>query len=125
MRRGPAIPLHFTRRAYLSALLACPVALGQSKKGEMLPAEVRRYSDPTTELEVIRLTDPAFASALPAEYSRAIAHGNLFLLYASNRGGSLQAFRADLKTGQARQLTDAEGLDGASLTMTPDNRAYC
>jgi oligogalacturonide lyase len=115
-----------TRRAFLaSSLFAAAAARGQSRKGETIASDLRRYADPSTELEVIRLTDPAYTSTLPAEYNRAIAHGNAFLLFASDREGSLQAFRMDLKNGQTRQLTDAEGLDGASLTMTPDNRSFC
>jgi oligogalacturonide lyase len=31
----------------------------------------------------------------------------------------------DLKTAQMKQLTDAEALDGSSLTLTPDNRSFC
>jgi oligogalacturonide lyase len=31
----------------------------------------------------------------------------------------------DLKTGETRLLTDAEHLDGSSLTLLPDNRSFC
>ena len=40
---------------------------------------------------------------------------NVFLLFSSDRTGSPQAFRMDLKTGQSRQLTSAEELDSSSL----------
>ena len=33
------------------------------------------------------------------------------MLCASNRGGSLQGFRLDLKSGEMKQMTQAEGLD--------------
>lgn len=114
-----------TRRKCLAALLAAPAALAQGKKGESFAPELRNYADPATELPVIRLTDPGCSSTLPAEYSRAVAHGNAFLLFASDRPGIPQAFGMDIKTGESRQLTEAEDLDSSSLTLTPDNRSFC
>ena len=114
----------FTRRTWLGSLLAAPLAHAQSRKGATFPSDGRRYSDPTTEFDVIRLTDPAFSSTLSAFYNRDIARSTGSLLFCCDRSGSPQAFRMDLKNGQTRQLTDAEGLDGLSLTMTPDNRAF-
>lgn len=114
----------FTRRSLLAAGLGIPLA-GQSEKGTNFPAVSQRYSDPATEFEVFRLTDPAYSSTLPAYYNRAITRNSGALLFCSDRGGSLQAFRMDLKTAQTRQLTDAEELDGSSLTLTPDNRSFC
>lgn len=114
----------FTRRSLLAAGLALPLA-GQSKKGAEFPAESRRYADPSTELDVFRLTDPEHTSTLPAYYNRAITRNSGALLFCSDRGGSPQAFRMDLKTAQIRQLTDADALDGSSLTLTPDNRSFC
>jgi oligogalacturonide lyase len=118
----PARP--FTRRSLLAAGLALPLA-GQSRKGVEFPAESRRYADPSTEFEVFRLTDPEHSSTLPAYYNRAITRNSGALLFCSDRSGSPQAFRMDLKTAQMRQLTDAEALDDSSLTLTPDNRSFC
>jgi oligogalacturonide lyase len=87
------------------------------------PSEIERYSDPTTELDVYRLTDPAHESTLPAFYSRAVARNSASLLFSSDRTGSPQGFRMDLKSGEIHQLTEVEGLDPASLTFTPDNRS--
>jgi oligogalacturonide lyase len=114
----------FTRRSLLAAGLALPLA-GQSRKGAEFPAESRRYADPATEIEVFRLTDPEYSSTLPAYYNRALTRNSGAMLFCSDRGGSPQAFRMDLKTAQMRQLTDAEALDGSSLTLTPDNRSFC
>ncbi len=47
------------------------------------------------------------------------------MLYASDRGGTVQAYRMDLKPGQSRGLTDAKNLEPWSLTMTPDERNFC
>ncbi len=114
-----------TRRRCLLSLLASPVALAAATKGENFSADAHHYPDPTTEFDVIRLTDPAFSSILPAYYNRAIARNSGWMIFCSDRSGSAQAFRMDLKTGQTRQLTEAENLDCISLTLTPDNRSFC
>jgi oligogalacturonide lyase len=114
-----------TRRSFLATVCAALPAFAQEKKGESFPAASHHYSDPTTELDVIRLTDPAYSSTLPAYYNRTIARNSGFLLFCCDRGGSPQACRIDLKTAQQRQLTEAHDLDGSSLTLTPDNRSFC
>jgi len=118
-----------TRRSFLATVCAAAfaqrAAFAQNKKGESIAAASHHYSDPTTELDVIRLTDPAYSSALPAYYNRTIARNSGFLLFCCDRSGSPQAFRIDLKTAQTRQLTDAQDLDGSSITLTPDNRSFC
>ena len=114
-----------SRRRCLFTLLASPAALTANSKGENFTAEARRYSDPTTEFDVIRLTDPAYSSTLPAYYNRAIARSSAWMIFCCDRTGSPQAFRMDLKTGHMRQLTGVEDLDGLSLTLTPDNRSFC
>ncbi len=110
-----------TRRAFLATALP----LFAAQKGADFPSEWRRYADPATEFVVYRLTDPAFASGLPAYNQRAFARRGNFLLFWSGRSGTTQAFRMDLKTGEARQLTDAAALDPASITLMPDERAFC
>jgi len=89
--------------------------------GAVFPSEQKRYPDPATELEVLRLTDPEHTSFLPRH--AASRRGN-FLLYANDRSGSMQVCRMDLKTGESRQLTEAEALDAASLTLLPDDRGF-
>ena len=49
------------------------------------PPEWKRYPDPTTEFEVLRLTDPGNSSRLPAYYQRAISKDGDSLLYSSDR----------------------------------------
>jgi len=97
----------------------------QQKKNGSFPADVKRYEDPTTELEVYRLSDPAYSSTLPAYYSRSIAHNGASMLFCCDRGGTPQVLRMDLKTGETKELTDAQDLDGSSITLTPDNRSFC
>jgi len=90
-------------------------------KGAAFPSDWRRYVDASTELEVYRLTDPVYASALPAYYNRAVARSRRFLLYSCDRTGSRQAYSMDLEKGAARLLTDAADLDGYSLALLPNN----
>jgi len=112
----------WSRRSFLFSVTAARLA-AQASRLPTFPGEIRRYQDPTTELDVYRLTDPDRAAILPAYYNRALARNSTSLLFAGNRGGTLQAFRMDLKTGETRQLTEAGDLDAASLTLTPDSRS--
>jgi len=114
-----------SRRSFLVSGIAAAGLAAEGPKGTSYPSAWHRYSDALTELEVFRLTDPAYSSVLPAHYNRAISKNSGFLLYGCDRGGSTQAFRMDLKSGATRQLTEAENLDAASLTLTPDNRQFC
>jgi oligogalacturonide lyase len=98
---------------------------GQTEKSKALPSEWRRYSDPATEFEVYRLTDPAHSSRLTAYYNRTLAHRSAFLLFSSDRTGTRQAFRMDLKSGECKQLTQSQDLDSGSLTLLPDDRGFC
>jgi len=93
-------------------------------KGQTYPSEAKRYADEATENYVVRLTDPAHQSWLPAYYGRAISRRSDFLLYSSDRSGALQACRLDLKSGQSRALTSAPDLVTGSLTLTPDEREF-
>jgi oligogalacturonide lyase len=94
-------------------------------KGTVLPSVVSRYADPSTEFPVFRLTDPEHTSALPPHYARAISRKGNFLLYSCDASGSMQAYRLDLKTGQARLLTDAENFNPACFTLLDDERSFC
>jgi oligogalacturonide lyase len=115
---------NFSRRGFLFATVAAAPLAAQPKKTSF-PPEVKRYEDPTTELDVFRLTSPEHSSTLPAYYNRAIAHNNASMIFCCDRSGTPQAHRMDLKTGETRELTDAQDLDGSSLTLTPDNRWFC
>jgi oligogalacturonide lyase len=113
-----------TRRGFLGAL-ASSALKAELEKGKSFPPEWKRYPDPATEFDVYRLTDPAFSSYLPAYYNRAISRHNAFLLYCSDRTGSNQVFRMDLKLGELREVTQAKELDAASVALLPDDRGFC
>jgi Tol biopolymer transport system component len=122
---GTPVP-RWTRRTFLLSGAAAWGLDGQpSAKGTIFDRDWRRYSDPTTEFEVLRLTNPEYTSQMPAYYTRPVARHNGFLLFSCDRTGSLQVFRMDLKTGQTRQLTNATELDAGSVALMPDDRAFC
>ncbi len=98
--------------------------------GRLSRPEWRRYPDPATELDVLRLTDPAFSSGMTASHLRQFTRHGDSLLYWSERyeadpaAGARQAFLLDLKGGGSRQLTEAAALDPASLALSADDRSY-
>jgi oligogalacturonide lyase len=116
--------LFLSRRVFLSSIAASGACLA-TDKGQTLPSEIKRYADAATEFTVYRLTDPAHQSWLPACYGRTISRRGNFLIHASDRTGTVQAYRLDFKTGQSRLLTDARNLMRDSLTMTSDERSFC
>jgi oligogalacturonide lyase len=118
-----------TRRWLLSAApAACAAALtgrANADKNKPVPSGFFRYKDPSTEFQVLRLTDPGFTSLLPAHYGRAASRKGAFLLYGSSMSGRMEAFRMEAKNGVSHQLTEEEGLDPASLTLAADERSFC
>lgn len=115
----------WTRRTFLASGLAAAGFAAEGRKGAMFPSEVHRYADPTTELDVYRLTDPSYTSVLPAWHNRAIARNSNWMVFACDRAGAPQVYRMDFKSGETRQLTEVEDLDTRSITLTPDNRSFC
>jgi oligogalacturonide lyase len=113
-----------TRRSLLLAGIAAPRLLAQ-QRGEAFPSDAGRYSDPLTELDVYRLTKPDYSTTMTAWYNRGIARNSGWMLCCCDRGGSPQAFRLELKTGDMKELTQTAELDGSTLTLTPDNRSFC
>jgi oligogalacturonide lyase len=114
-----------SRRWFLMSIpAAAAFATEMGGKGRNFPSAVTRYADASTEFPVVRLTDPAHTSILPASFQHPISKRN-FMLYASDMTGRFEAFRMDLKNGQSRQLTDAENLNPASLALLPDDRGIC
>jgi oligogalacturonide lyase len=113
-----------TRRTFVFAGAAA-AGLRAATKGAAFPSEETRYPDPLTSIDVYRLTDPQHSTTMTAYYNRGISRNNSWMLCCSDRGGAPQAFRLELKSGEAKQLTDASTLDGTTLTLLPDNRAFC
>ena len=117
-----------SRRVFLAAIPGV-CAAATAGKGSLLPSSIFRYSDPTTEFPVFRLTDPAHSTVLPPHNARALSRKGNFLLCASDTASgaasSMQAYRLDLKKGEARLLTDAEQFDPDCFTLLADERSFC
>ena len=118
-----------SRRWFLSAVPLAGLELGRvlalADKTKPVPTAVYRYNDLSTEFPVVRLTDPAFTSLLPAHYGRAMPRRGNFLLFSSDQTGSMAVYRMEARGHATRQLTEFPGLDPASLTLTPDERSFC
>jgi oligogalacturonide lyase len=97
---------------------------GAGGRGQVYPSERWRYADPATEFEVVRLTDPVHATYLPWTAANIVTRRGTALLCASDRTGSMQAFRLDWKSGEARQLTDCAALDKQALAWHPGERSF-
>jgi oligogalacturonide lyase len=110
----------WTRRAFLPTL-AGPL-FGQAGRAEPLEADWRRYPDPATEFEVLRLTDPAYESHFVSPPARGILRRGNSLVFSSNRSGTMQVRRLELGNGQSRVLTQAANLAPSSLCLHPDDR---
>jgi oligogalacturonide lyase len=112
------MPAVWSRRAFVFALPAVAGAQG-------IASEQKKYRDPATELELTRLTDPQLSNSyLPPPSHRAVGRNNS-LLYCSDRTGSMQAFRMDLKSGQSRQFSTAAALDPSTVQLLPDDKSIC
>jgi oligogalacturonide lyase len=114
-----------TRRSLLFGSLAAAGLRAAPAKAAAFPSDAVRYPDPVTSIDVYRLTNPEYSTTMTAYYNRGIAHNGGWMLCCCDRLGSPQAFRLDLKNGDMKQLTEAEDLDGTTLTLIPDNRAFC
>ncbi len=90
--------------------------------GAVSASEFRRYADPATELTVVRLTDPAFASGLTAPHLHQFTRRSDSLLYWSERDGSRQIYRLDLKSGESKQLTAAADLNINNFSLSSDEK---
>ncbi|HJZ96378.1 MAG TPA: hypothetical protein VKE70_07715 [Candidatus Solibacter sp.] len=112
-----------TRRSLLISSLAASRAFTQ-QRGATFPSDAGRYPDPLTEIDVYRLTKPDYSTTMTAPYNRGIARNSAWMLCCCDRTGSPQAFRLDLKSGDMRQLSQTDGLEGTTLTLTPDNRSF-
>lgn len=90
--------------------------------GAITGPELQRYSDPATELEVVRLTSPEFASGLAATHLRQFTKRSDALIYWSERDGTKQLYQLELKGGESKQLTSAAALDTRNFSLSPDDR---
>ena len=113
-----------TRRAVLATALPTCLAAQASRsrpKTKPLPnaGEFVRFTDPTTETYVVRLTSLKSSSLLPCAANRFVSLRDRNLLFASDRGGRMSPFQLDLRTGAVRQIGDTAKLSPLSLCLDP------
>jgi len=112
-----------SRRAVLLSTVGVPALLGAPPKGTILPPDLTRYDDPSTEFQVVRLTSAAYSSHLPACPGRAISRHSQFAVVASDRTAEMQLHWLDLKSGQNRVLAPI-GYPRAFTLSTDDRTIY-
>ena len=113
----------FTRRAWLAALPSLVAAQrGNQARLVRAPGEFLAFLDPTTEARVVRLTNPANTSALPAQTNRFVSVRGRFLICSSDRAGRMAPFRLDLHLGLAHQLSEPAALVAESLCLDERER---
>jgi len=115
-----------TRRAMLATLPVCLAAqTSRSRpKAKPLPSvgEFVRFSDPTTETFVVRLTSLKSSNYLPSAANRFVSLKDRYLVFSSDRNGSLAPFQVDLRSGAVRALATATHLLPESLCLDPKER---
>lgn len=116
-----------TRRAILALApgwLAAQAPKTHPSRSKPLPSvgEFYRFTDPTTENPVVRLTDPRSSSFLPAANNRFVSVRERFLLFSSDRGGKPSPFQVDLRSGVLRQIAETAALVPRSLCLDPKER---
>jgi oligogalacturonide lyase len=108
----------WSRRAFVCSL---PLLIDGAGAAEA----VVRFHDPATEFDVLRLTDPASSSFLPGAHLHSSSSRGNSLVFSSDKNGTLDAYRIDIKNGETHQLTNARNLDPKSLSLMPDEHAIC
>lgn len=108
----------------LSAGTLTALASVSTRKTRPLPSvgEFVRFSDPTTEAPVVRLTNPKTTSVLPAAANRFISVKDRFLIFSSDRTGRATPFQVNLRTGALHQIAEPSDLLPHSLSLDDKER---
>jgi oligogalacturonide lyase len=104
-----------TRRNFALTLAAAPALRAQF-------TPIRRFLDPSTEVEVLALSDPSNPSYLTHHYNRAVSSRGGFLVYATTSNQDLRILRLDIKGGATRILASSSTIEPKSLALSPDDR---
>jgi oligogalacturonide lyase len=111
-----------TRRQLLTLIPSGFIA-AQTRRGGRVPplppakGEFIRYADPLTENPVVRLTMPIYESVLPEPGNRFVSSREGFLVCSTSRGGQMEPFHVNLRSGVLTQLAKAEQLTHRSLAL--------
>jgi oligogalacturonide lyase len=104
--------------------MAGVIVAARAQSGSVIAPEFKRYADAATEAPVTRLTDPAHTSLLPAWHLSAATRRGHSLLYSNDRTGQMQVYRMDLRSGESRQLTNADPVRPLAVALLPDERFF-
>ncbi len=109
------------RSAFLAALscLSLPAA-------KHWGVEKSSFADPVTGATIVELATAGVSSNLYFHFSNFTAD-NRYVIFANNRTGSQQLYRASVPGGEIVQLTDEPGVEAASACPDPTDarRVYC
>jgi len=110
----------------LATLPVCLAAQTSRSRPKVKPlpsvGEFVRFTDPTTETFVVRLTSLKSSSYLPAPTNRFVSVKDRSLIFSSDRNGALSPFQVDLRSGVVRQLAIGAQLLAESLCLDPKER---
>lgn len=110
-----------SRRTFAASALGAMIA--PRLRAQFSP--IRRFTDPSTEIEMLCLSDPGRASYLPFSYNRSSSSRQNFVIYSmadANNGEAPQAYRLELKGGILKPLTTATALHPRALALSPDDK---
>lgn len=110
----------WTRRTFLSA--ASTSSLLFASRGQETAGEAKKFIDPATEFEVLRISAPGRAAWLPYPENRAFTRKGDALIFASDREGAPQLFRHHFKQNKLKALTGASKLNTDSFTLTAGDK---
>jgi len=111
-----------SRRQFLTASPA--VLTLRRSLAASFPSGIVSFLDPATEFRVFRLTDPKFTCQLPCYQGLFVSRHASFLLFSSDRSGSLQPYRLDTKHGESVQIAEANGLHPEGIVLAPDEKSF-
>ena len=106
----------WTRRTFLSA--ASTSSLLFASRGQETAGEAKKFIDPATEFEVLRLSAPGRSAWLPYPENRVFTRKGDVMVFASDRDGAPQLYRHHFKQNKLKALTGAAKLNVDSFTLT-------
>ena len=120
--------IRMTRRTLLAGIPASLAAGVPPQKQRTAPrvSELYRFLDPVTENPIVRLTAPTSNSYLPKPTNRFVSIKDRFLVFSSDRTGTMSPFQVDLRNGAIGQLAYTSKLAPRSPCLgARKNALYC
>lgn len=110
----------WTRRTFLSA--ASTSSLLFASRGQESAGEAKKFIDPATEFEVLRVSAPEHSAWLPYPENRVFTRKSDAMVCASDRDGAPQLYRHHFKQNKLKTLTGAAKLNVDSFTLTAGDK---